>query len=173
MMAFFIYLSVLLLYWFYLFSNLTHTASSVFLSQSLSLNQLSVVFDHQSIPPLFLIFLYLRSSFCLINRLVLISTLSHPPSSTPTRSLSIGCSNLSLFAFPTVPTPPTFFTKVMNSTSVQVLWELPSKAGRAEGFRLSHRRVPHADFQGPIELPCHVNAHIISHLGECVCLCVL
>ncbi|XP_062302040.1 immunoglobulin superfamily DCC subclass member 3, partial [Osmerus eperlanus] len=63
-----------------------------------------------------------------------------------------------------VPTPPTFFTKVMNSTSVQVLWELPSKAGRAEGFRLSYRRVPHADFQGPIQLPCHVNAHTISHL---------
>ncbi|XP_069032663.1 immunoglobulin superfamily DCC subclass member 3 [Embiotoca jacksoni] len=63
-----------------------------------------------------------------------------------------------------VPTPPTFFTKVLNSSSVQVLWELPSKAGKAEGFRLSYRRVPHADDQGPIQLPCHINAHTISDL---------
>ncbi|XP_061684452.1 immunoglobulin superfamily DCC subclass member 3 isoform X2 [Syngnathoides biaculeatus] len=63
-----------------------------------------------------------------------------------------------------VPTPPTFFTKVVNSSAVQVLWELPSKAGKAEGFRLSYRRVPSADFQGPIQLPCYINAHIISNL---------
>ncbi|XP_026156337.1 immunoglobulin superfamily DCC subclass member 3 [Mastacembelus armatus] len=63
-----------------------------------------------------------------------------------------------------VPTPPTFFTKVVNSSTMQVLWELPSKAGKAEGFRLSYRRVPHSDFQGPIQLPCHVNAHTVSNL---------
>lgn len=63
------------------------------------------------------------------------------------------------------PTPPTFFTKVVNSSSVQVLWELPSKAGKAEGFRLFYRRVPHALFQGPIQLPCLVNAHTIADLG--------
>ncbi|XP_019115237.2 immunoglobulin superfamily DCC subclass member 3 [Larimichthys crocea] len=63
-----------------------------------------------------------------------------------------------------VPTPPTFFTKVVNSSAVQVLWELPSKAGKAEGFRLSYRRVPNAAFQGPIQLPCHVNAHTISKM---------
>ncbi|KAF1381205.1 hypothetical protein PFLUV_G00151170 [Perca fluviatilis] len=63
-----------------------------------------------------------------------------------------------------VPTPPTFFTKVINSSTVQVLWELPSKAGKAEGFRLSYRRVPHADFKRPIQLPCHINAHTISKL---------
>ncbi|KAG7500901.1 immunoglobulin superfamily DCC subclass member 3-like [Solea senegalensis] len=63
-----------------------------------------------------------------------------------------------------VPTPPTFFTKVVNSSAVQVLWELPSKAGKAEGFRLSYRKVPHSDFQGPVQLPHHVNAHIISNL---------
>ncbi|CAB1350990.1 unnamed protein product [Coregonus sp. 'balchen'] len=65
---------------------------------------------------------------------------------------------------PLVPTPPTFFTKVVNSTAVQVLWELPSKPGKAEGFRLTYRRVPHADFQGPVQFPCHVNAHTISRL---------
>ncbi|CDQ67687.1 unnamed protein product [Oncorhynchus mykiss] len=63
-----------------------------------------------------------------------------------------------------VPSPPTFFTKVVNSTAVQVLWELPSKPGKAEGFRLTYRRVPHADFQGPVQFPCHVNAHTISRL---------
>ncbi|XP_077600148.1 immunoglobulin superfamily DCC subclass member 3 [Stigmatopora nigra] len=63
-----------------------------------------------------------------------------------------------------VPTPPTFFTKVVNSSAVQVLWELPSKAGKAEGFRLSYRRVPSDDFQGPIQLPSHINAHVISDL---------
>lgn len=64
------------------------------------------------------------------------------------------------------PAPPAFFTEVVNSSSVQVLWELPGKAGKAEGFRLFYRRVPHALFQGPIQLPCLVNAHTITRLGE-------
>ncbi|KAF3834443.1 hypothetical protein F7725_025647 [Dissostichus mawsoni] len=76
--------------------------------------------------------------------------------------------SLSFSSLPSVPTPPTFFTKVVNSTAVQVLWELPSKAGKAEGFRLSYRRVPHADFQGPVQLPCHINAHTISELVKLV-----
>ncbi|KAM9776458.1 immunoglobulin superfamily DCC subclass member 3 isoform 2-T2 [Syngnathus typhle] len=63
-----------------------------------------------------------------------------------------------------VPTSPSFFAKVLNSSAVQVLWELPGKAGRAQGFRLSYRRVPSADFQGPIQLPCHINAHVLSDL---------
>lgn len=68
----------------------------------------------------------------------------------------------------TVPTPPTYFTKVVNSSAVQVLWELPSKAGKVEGFRLSYRKVPQSDFKEPIQLPYHVNAHTISDMGECV-----
>ncbi|TWW65867.1 Immunoglobulin superfamily DCC subclass member 3, partial [Takifugu flavidus] len=63
-----------------------------------------------------------------------------------------------------VPAPPTFYIRVLNSTSVQVVWELPSKAGKAEGFRLSYRRVPHTIFQGPIQLPFHVNAYTITNL---------
>uniref|UniRef100_A0A3Q3JFK4 Uncharacterized protein n=1 Tax=Monopterus albus TaxID=43700 RepID=A0A3Q3JFK4_MONAL len=63
-----------------------------------------------------------------------------------------------------VPAPPTFFTKVVNSSTMQVLWELPSKAGKAEGFRLSYRRVPHTDFQGSVQLPCHINAHTVYNL---------
>ncbi|KAM9824695.1 immunoglobulin superfamily DCC subclass member 3 [Neosynchiropus ocellatus] len=63
-----------------------------------------------------------------------------------------------------VPAAPTFFTKVVNSSAVQVLWELPSKTGKSQGFRLSYRRVPHVDYQGSIQLPYHVNAHTVSHL---------
>ncbi|XP_008329778.1 immunoglobulin superfamily DCC subclass member 3 [Cynoglossus semilaevis] len=63
-----------------------------------------------------------------------------------------------------VPTPPTYFTKVVNSSAVQVLWELPSKAGKVEGFRLSYRKVPQSDFKEPIQLPYHVNAHTISDM---------
>ncbi|XP_059900131.1 immunoglobulin superfamily DCC subclass member 3 [Gadus macrocephalus] len=63
-----------------------------------------------------------------------------------------------------VPTPPNFFTKVVNSSAVQVHWELPSRAGQAEGFRLSYRRIPHEGFGGPIQLPFHINTHTISFL---------
>lgn len=59
---------------------------------------------------------------------------------------------------------------MLNSTSVQLVWELPSKAGKAEGFRLAYRRVPHAIFQGPVQLPFHVNTHTITGLGVCVCV---
>ncbi|KAI5091777.1 immunoglobulin superfamily DCC subclass member 3-like [Silurus meridionalis] len=62
------------------------------------------------------------------------------------------------------PIPPVFFTKVMNASSVQVLWELPNKPGKVEGFRLSYRRVPHGDFQGPIQMSCHTTVHTIAHL---------
>nr|XP_033950830.1 immunoglobulin superfamily DCC subclass member 3 [Pseudochaenichthys georgianus] len=84
---------------------------------------------------------------------------AYSPLGASQQSLSVGATTLG-----GVPTPPTFFTKVVNSTAVQVLWELPSKAGKAEGFRLSYRRVPHADFQGPIRLSCHINVHTISEL---------
>uniref|UniRef100_A0A8C7XGQ1 Immunoglobulin superfamily DCC subclass member 3 n=1 Tax=Oryzias sinensis TaxID=183150 RepID=A0A8C7XGQ1_9TELE len=63
-----------------------------------------------------------------------------------------------------IPPAPTYFTKVLNSSTVQVFWELPSKPGKAEGFRLSYRRVPHADFQDTIQFPSHINAHTIYNL---------
>ncbi|XP_029976001.1 immunoglobulin superfamily DCC subclass member 3-like [Salarias fasciatus] len=63
-----------------------------------------------------------------------------------------------------VPKAPTYFTKVLNSSAVQVLWELPGKPGKAEGFRLSYRRVPQPEYQGPVQLPSHVNAHTLSNL---------
>lgn len=62
------------------------------------------------------------------------------------------------------PSIVSFFTKVLNSTAVQIYWELPSKPGKLEGFKLSHRVVPQEQF-GPEELfPSQINTHTISHL---------
>ncbi|XP_059921495.1 immunoglobulin superfamily DCC subclass member 3-like isoform X1 [Gadus macrocephalus] len=63
-----------------------------------------------------------------------------------------------------VPASQTFLTKVLNRTAVQVFWELPSKPGKVEGFRLSHRRVPLPDFQALETLPAHINTHTYSGL---------
>uniref|UniRef100_A0A3B3SQD5 Immunoglobulin superfamily DCC subclass member 3-like n=1 Tax=Paramormyrops kingsleyae TaxID=1676925 RepID=A0A3B3SQD5_9TELE len=63
-----------------------------------------------------------------------------------------------------VPPAPSFFTKVLNGTAMQVFWEPPGKPGRVQGFRLSLRRVPEPDFQEPIVLPAHVTTHVIGQL---------
>ncbi|KAM4581070.1 immunoglobulin superfamily DCC subclass member 3 [Odontesthes bonariensis] len=63
-----------------------------------------------------------------------------------------------------VPAPPSFFTKVLNQTAMQVYWELPSKPGKLEGFRLEYRGVSNQDIQGQEILPGHINTHTISHL---------
>ncbi|KAM9405645.1 immunoglobulin superfamily DCC subclass member 3-like [Salvelinus alpinus] len=63
-----------------------------------------------------------------------------------------------------VPSSPSFFTKVLNKTAMQVFWELPSKSGKVEGFKLSYREVPQPNFQGQEAFPGHINTHTISHL---------
>ncbi|KAM3615096.1 uncharacterized protein V6R79_023219 [Siganus canaliculatus] len=63
-----------------------------------------------------------------------------------------------------VPSSPSFFTKVLNQTAMQVYWELPTKAGMLEGFRLEYRGVSHPDVQGTERFPAHINTHTISHL---------
>uniref|UniRef100_W5MQM0 Si:ch211-57n23.4 n=1 Tax=Lepisosteus oculatus TaxID=7918 RepID=W5MQM0_LEPOC len=63
-----------------------------------------------------------------------------------------------------VPATPSFFTKMVNATAVQAFWELPSKPGKVEGFKLYHRRVPQPDFQGPHVLPGNTNSFILSQL---------
>ncbi|XP_015246780.1 PREDICTED: immunoglobulin superfamily DCC subclass member 3-like [Cyprinodon variegatus] len=63
-----------------------------------------------------------------------------------------------------VPSPPSFFTKVLNQTAMQVYWELPSKPGKVEGFRLEYRAVSNPDIQGQEFFPGHINTHTISHL---------
>ncbi|KAF1388582.1 hypothetical protein PFLUV_G00091790 [Perca fluviatilis] len=63
-----------------------------------------------------------------------------------------------------VPSPPSFFTKVLNQTAMQVYWELPSKPGKMEGFRLEYHGVSNPDLQGQETFPAHINTHTISHL---------
>nr|XP_015192118.1 PREDICTED: immunoglobulin superfamily DCC subclass member 3 [Lepisosteus oculatus] len=65
-----------------------------------------------------------------------------------------------------MPATPSFFTKMVNATAVQAFWELPSKPGKVEGFKLYHRRVPQPDFQGPHVLPGNTNSFILSQLGQ-------
>ncbi|XP_044064048.1 immunoglobulin superfamily DCC subclass member 3-like [Siniperca chuatsi] len=63
-----------------------------------------------------------------------------------------------------VPSSPSFFTKVLNQTAMQVYWELPNKPGKLEGFRLEYRGVSNPDIQGQETFPGHINTHTISHL---------
>ncbi|XP_039974319.1 immunoglobulin superfamily DCC subclass member 3-like [Xiphias gladius] len=63
-----------------------------------------------------------------------------------------------------VPNSPSFFTKVLNQTAMQVYWELPSKPGKLEGFRLDYRAVSNPGVQGQETFPGHINTHTISHL---------
>uniref|UniRef100_A0A8C2I4G1 Immunoglobulin superfamily DCC subclass member 3 n=1 Tax=Cyprinus carpio TaxID=7962 RepID=A0A8C2I4G1_CYPCA len=54
----------------------------------------------------------------------------------------------------TVPTMPSFFTKVLNSTAMQVFWELPAKAGRARtGYTHTHTH-PHTHTHTHTHTPC-------------------
>lgn len=118
-----------------------------------------------SLSPYELNYYTISHSYCFSNHLYSLSIF--PLTFSIIDSFTFFTSNVLIFICPpVVPSPPTFFTKVVNSTAVQVLWELPSKPGKAEGFRLTYRRVPYTDFQGPVQFPCHVNAHTISRLGE-------
>ncbi|XP_041798165.1 immunoglobulin superfamily DCC subclass member 3-like [Chelmon rostratus] len=63
-----------------------------------------------------------------------------------------------------VPSSPTFFTKVLNQTAMQVYWELPSKPGKLEGFRLEYRGVSNPEVQGQETFPGQINTHTISDL---------
>ncbi|XP_028836103.1 immunoglobulin superfamily DCC subclass member 3 isoform X1 [Denticeps clupeoides] len=63
-----------------------------------------------------------------------------------------------------VPTMPSFFTKVLNKTAMQVFWELPSKPGKVQGFKMSYRMVPEEQYKGEEQFPSHINTHTISHL---------
>ncbi|XP_043972593.1 immunoglobulin superfamily DCC subclass member 3-like isoform X1 [Gambusia affinis] len=76
-----------------------------------------------------------------------------PPSATVTATTLGG-----------VPSTPSFFTKVLNQTAMQVYWELPSKPGKVEGFRLQYHGVSNPDIQGQEVFPGHINTHTISNL---------
>ncbi|XP_058016713.1 immunoglobulin superfamily DCC subclass member 3-like [Ahaetulla prasina] len=63
-----------------------------------------------------------------------------------------------------VPAALTFFTKILNISSVQVFWELPSTPGGIEGFKLYLRKLPSAHYEGPHILPGTANSFVYGNL---------
>ncbi|XP_017260204.1 immunoglobulin superfamily DCC subclass member 3 [Kryptolebias marmoratus] len=65
-----------------------------------------------------------------------------------------------------VPAPPSLFTKVLNSSVVQVMWESSSKMGQHQGFRLYYRRAQAALFSGPFTFARNVTQWNITQLDS-------
>ncbi|KAA8595719.1 hypothetical protein FQN60_011010, partial [Etheostoma spectabile] len=63
-----------------------------------------------------------------------------------------------------VPTPPSLYTKVVNSSVIQAMWEPSSKMGQHQGFRLYYRRAHTPLFTGPITFPRNVTHYNITQL---------
>ncbi|CAM4706620.1 unnamed protein product [Caretta caretta] len=63
-----------------------------------------------------------------------------------------------------IPAAPSFFTKVLNASMVQVFQALPPQPGRIEGFKLFHRKLPSPHFEGPQLLASTANSYIYSNL---------
>ncbi|KAJ7986010.1 hypothetical protein DPEC_G00346390 [Dallia pectoralis] len=63
-----------------------------------------------------------------------------------------------------VPAPPSLFTKLVNSSVVQVVWESSSKMGQNQGIRLYYRRVHAPLFTGPITFHRNVTQYNITQL---------
>ncbi|XP_054408973.1 immunoglobulin superfamily DCC subclass member 3-like isoform X6 [Pongo abelii] len=71
-----------------------------------------------------------------------------------------------IFASTTGSTPAAlgFSTKVFNATSVQASWELPPQLGPIQGFKLFHRKLPAAHFEGPLLLASSVSSFLYTDL---------
>eukprot|EP00064_Thunnus_orientalis_P014888 superscaffoldBa00002663_g14935 len=65
-----------------------------------------------------------------------------------------------------VPAPPSLYTKVVNSSVVQAMWEASSKMGQHQGFRLYYRRAHTPQFTGPIILPRNITQYNITQLDS-------
>ncbi|XP_038139804.1 immunoglobulin superfamily DCC subclass member 3 [Cyprinodon tularosa] len=65
-----------------------------------------------------------------------------------------------------VPAAPSVFTKVLNSSVVQVTWESSTKMGQHQGFRLYYRRAHTPLFVGPIPFPHNVTQYNITQLDS-------
>ncbi|XP_056672384.1 immunoglobulin superfamily DCC subclass member 3 isoform X1 [Monodelphis domestica] len=57
-----------------------------------------------------------------------------------------------------------FSTKVLNATSVQASWELPPQPGLIQGFKLFHRKLPAAHFEGPLLLASSASSFLYTDL---------
>ncbi|XP_033836468.1 immunoglobulin superfamily DCC subclass member 3-like [Periophthalmus magnuspinnatus] len=68
-----------------------------------------------------------------------------------------------------VPESPSFFTKVLNQTAMQVYWDLP-KPGQVQGFRVLIQQAQSGQVQSgqgqsrQETLPAHINTHTFCHL---------
>ncbi|XP_013881640.1 immunoglobulin superfamily DCC subclass member 3 [Austrofundulus limnaeus] len=65
-----------------------------------------------------------------------------------------------------VPAPPSLFTKVLNSTVVQVMWEASSKMGQHQGFKLYYRRAQAPLFSDPFTFAQNVTQWNITQLDS-------
>ncbi|XP_030233140.1 immunoglobulin superfamily DCC subclass member 3 isoform X2 [Gadus morhua] len=63
-----------------------------------------------------------------------------------------------------VPPAPSFSTRRINSSVVQVLWDPSSKMGPNSGFRLFYRRTHAPQFTGPLLFPRNASRYNISQL---------
>uniref|UniRef100_A0A671FDT6 Immunoglobulin superfamily DCC subclass member 3 n=1 Tax=Rhinolophus ferrumequinum TaxID=59479 RepID=A0A671FDT6_RHIFE len=57
-----------------------------------------------------------------------------------------------------------FSTTVLNATSVQASWQLPPQPGPIQGFKLFHRKLPAAHFEGPLLLSSNVSSFLYTDL---------
>ena len=76
------------------------------------------------------------------------------------------------FCFIAVPAPPSLYSKVVNSSVIQAMWEPSSKMGQHQGFRLYYRRAHTPLFTGPFTFPRNVTQYNITQLGE-ICFLVI
>ncbi|XP_023964917.2 immunoglobulin superfamily DCC subclass member 3 isoform X2 [Chrysemys picta bellii] len=67
-----------------------------------------------------------------------------------------------------VPAIPSLFIKVLNSTTIQAVWEPSVKLGQHEGFKLYYRKVHLSHFTGPMLLPSNITSYNITHLDPSV-----
>lgn len=74
----------------------------------------------------------------------------------------------------TAPAVLGFSTTVLNATSVQASWQLPAQPGPIQGFKLFHRKLPAAHFEGSLLLASSVSSFLYTDLGEALnWLCAL
>ena len=61
---------------------------------------------------------------------------------------------------------------MLNATSVQASWELPSQLGPIQGFKVFHCKLPAAHFEGPLLLASTVSSFLYTDLREALNLLV-
>ncbi|XP_028679098.1 immunoglobulin superfamily DCC subclass member 3 isoform X2 [Erpetoichthys calabaricus] len=65
-----------------------------------------------------------------------------------------------------VPASPSLFIKVLNSTSIQAMWEASSRLGTHSGFKLYYRKLHASRFIGPLLVPSNVTNLNLTQLDR-------